>query len=420
METALLELWRQPEQAAKTLYRLSRSLRDEVQERLGVLADWSQRSIKPKGIVYMPWTWNELPTQIRWMLRSMGFGVQAGFPETGPLRMPASLSLVLGLSAGMTLAAIGGVVSLFLAPKTPELEPSLSPPFRVIQHFQVSGPAAYRLSIGTPKQLQVHESIPGNSTVQVECDWKPQPNVEKFGNSQLWHAGTLAQPIRGCEQNWPARSLVVIQAEPTDKAARQLAIRLLDRSSADVALLGTDWKDHVDKLVQVESGLAEDQQLIVVAPPGASVPEINFPGDFGVVRATLFATLAKRLETFSGVRPLAKIWPKPEGNGQLMLRGGLAEETDEKTGITFVKVCGGTFTMGNAKEKTYYDDETPPHPVTLDSFEISKTETTNAQYQLFEKGYKSEENLPVANVSWNEAKAFCENFVYALPTESEW
>ena len=245
METALLELWRKPEEAAKTLYRLSRSLREEVEERLRSLADWRLRSTESEGVVYLPWKLNELPTQVRWMLRSMGFGAQLGLPETGPLHMPARLSLALGLSAGMTLAAIGVVVSLFLAPKTPVLQPSLPSPFPVIQHFQVSGPAEYRLSIGTPKQLHPYGSIPDNSTVQVEWDWKLQPkNVEDFGNSQLWHAGTLAQPIRGCEKDWPARSLVVIQAEPTDQAARQLAIRLLDTSSADV-LLGEDWRDYV-------------------------------------------------------------------------------------------------------------------------------------------------------------------------------
>ena len=424
METALLELWRKPEEAAKMLYRLSSSLREELEERLSVLADWGKRRTKHEGIVYLPWMWSELPPRVCLMLSRLGFGSQAGIPKNDTLHMPASLSLALGLSGGITLASLGVIALLFFAPKTPVLQPFLSPPFQVVQDFQISRPAEYRLTIGTPKQLDIYESILGNSTVQVEWEWKPQPNVEEFGNSQLWHAGTLAQPIRGCEDNWPARSLFIIQAEPNDKPARQLAIQLLDKGSADLVLLGTDWPEHMDKLVQGASSLGGDQQLIIVAPRGTPIPEIDFPGAFGVVRGSLFATLAKRLDSFSGVRPLPQIWPRPEGSSQLMLRSGPEQKTDEKTGITFVKVCGGTFMMGT--------DGSTSHPVTLNSFEITKTEITNAQYRrLFATRQTSEEDLPVADVKWDQAKKFCENvneivpsnaedLEYGLPTEAEW
>ena len=80
-------------------------------------------------------------------------------------------------------------------------------------------------------------------------------NVKTFGHSELWHAGTLPQAIRGCEPNWPRRSLVVIQAEPGDVPARQLAIQLLDRGSADAVLLGTDWAEHLKELIQVDASM---------------------------------------------------------------------------------------------------------------------------------------------------------------------
>jgi formylglycine-generating enzyme required for sulfatase activity len=90
--------------------------------------------------------------------------------------------------------------------------------------------------------------------------------------------------------------------------------------------------------------------------------------------------------------------------------------------MTFVQVCGGTFTMGSDKEKddSAYSNEFPAHAVTLSPFEISTTEVTNGQYQQFQKGSKGEERLPVTRVSWNEAKAFCQNYGYELPTEAEW
>ena len=92
------------------------------------------------------------------------------------------------------------------------------------------------------------------------------------------------------------------------------------------------------------------------------------------------------------------------------------ERRDEKTGMTFATVCGGTFTMGSQEN----DDEKPSHSVTLSTFEINKTEVTNAQFRQFRKDHEGEDQLPAARVSWDEAKTFCENYGYRLPTEAEW
>lgn len=84
------------------------------------------------------------------------------------------------------------------------------------------------------------------------------------------------------------------------------------------------------------------------------------------------------------------------------------------------------------------------HTVELSTYYINKYETTNAQYQEFIKQTNREspknwngkdfprgtENLPVTNVSWQDAIAYCEwltktkglknNVEYRLPTEEEW
>ena len=66
------------------------------------------------------------------------------------------------------------------------------------------------------------------------------------------------------------------------------------------------------------------------------------------------------------------------------------------------------------------DWEKPPHAVTLSTFEMSQTEITEAQYsESFERS-KGGAGLPAVNVTWHDAKAFCEESGYALPTEAEW
>jgi serine/threonine protein kinase len=113
-----------------------------------------------------------------------------------------------------------------------------------------------------------------------------------------------------------------------------------------------------------------------------------------------------------------------------------------------VSIPAGTFVMGSDAG----EDEKPVHNVTLNSFLLSKTETTNKMFVIFmnaldcspsatindlkvidlEKNkniiYENgafkvgadAENLPVIGVTWNGADLFCRTFFGRLPTEAEW
>jgi len=99
-----------------------------------------------------------------------------------------------------------------------------------------------------------------------------------------------------------------------------------------------------------------------------------------------------------------------------------------------VLIPAGTFTMGSND----YDNEKPPHKVSIAAFYFDKYEVTVGQYQKFlaaNPSYNQPENWneqlqnpkrPVVNVSWNDAVAYCEWLSkqrgkrVRLPTEAEW
>ena len=111
------------------------------------------------------------------------------------------------------------------------------------------------------------------------------------------------------------------------------------------------------------------------------------------------------------------------------------QETLIKPDLVFVP--GGTFQMGRDDGPT---TEGPAHAVTVSNFFMDKTEVTNAEYSQFvrdtghvaPKTWSSEQppdeasQLPVANVSFDDAVAFAEwrskrdGATYRLPTEEEW
>lgn len=108
---------------------------------------------------------------------------------------------------------------------------------------------------------------------------------------------------------------------------------------------------------------------------------------------------------------------------------------DTKTlGIEWIHIPAGEFQMGD-NFNLGANDEKPVHTVYLDDYKISKHEVTFEMYDKFceeknrfkpdDKGW-GRRNRPVINVSWDNARAFCDWLSEKtgkdihLPTEAQW
>lgn len=100
---------------------------------------------------------------------------------------------------------------------------------------------------------------------------------------------------------------------------------------------------------------------------------------------------------------------------------------DDATGMEFVLVKGGCFTMGDDASKDF--QLKPAHKVCLDSFWLATKEVTQEQYEKVIGANPSKlkgANLPVDSVSWLAAEKFLKKLStlsgrkYRLPTEAEW
>ncbi len=109
-------------------------------------------------------------------------------------------------------------------------------------------------------------------------------------------------------------------------------------------------------------------------------------------------------------------------------------DVDPSTGMEFVLIKGGCFTMGDSSGEGD-PNERPVHEVCVDDFYIGKYEVTNEQFKKFKKDHNSgssdgmnldEDKQPVVNVSWMDGVAFAawlsekSGQNYRLPTEAEW
>ena len=104
-----------------------------------------------------------------------------------------------------------------------------------------------------------------------------------------------------------------------------------------------------------------------------------------------------------------------------------ASETriNPKDGLTYVWIPAGSFTMGCSPGDTECDsDEKPAHTEQIaNGFWLGQTEVTQAAWKRVMKNNPSffkGDQLPVENVDWNQASAYCKAIGGRLPTEKEW
>ncbi len=94
------------------------------------------------------------------------------------------------------------------------------------------------------------------------------------------------------------------------------------------------------------------------------------------------------------------------------------------------RIPAGTFLMGTPKAEKKRDKDETRHEVTLTQpFLIGKYPVTQAQWQAVMENtpsYFEGDNLPVENVSWDDAQSFCvkvhekTGHTVCLPTEAQW
>jgi formylglycine-generating enzyme required for sulfatase activity len=100
----------------------------------------------------------------------------------------------------------------------------------------------------------------------------------------------------------------------------------------------------------------------------------------------------------------------------------------------WVQIPAGTFEMGSPDDEPERDpSEGPQHQMALETFFLSATTITNAEYEVFDPIHRERrayfddslwgEDLgrhPVVHVSWWEAYLYCRWMGGALPTEAQW
>jgi formylglycine-generating enzyme required for sulfatase activity len=127
-------------------------------------------------------------------------------------------------------------------------------------------------------------------------------------------------------------------------------------------------------------------------------------------------------------------WPSSTSGPHHEAGAGSVRE-NSKDGLKYVWIPAGTFIMGCSPGDAACDrDEKPSHAVAITKgFWIGQTPVTVGAYKRFvgDTGLHmppapdfnigwANENMPIVNVSWDDAKEYCKWMGGRLPTEAEW
>ena len=155
---------------------------------------------------------------------------------------------------------------------------------------------------------------------------------------------------------------------------------------------------------------------------------IEFSREFGAAASSAIGapTPAPVPTTSSVTRVLDNLEPSPEPG---------TVRVNPIDGLKYVWIPPGTFMMGcSPGDREAYFQENPPHQVTITKgFWMGQTPVTVAAYQRFVAATGRQmpvtpvfntnwanRKMPIVNVTWEEAQAYCEWAGGRLPTEGEW
>jgi formylglycine-generating enzyme required for sulfatase activity len=141
-----------------------------------------------------------------------------------------------------------------------------------------------------------------------------------------------------------------------------------------------------------------------------------------------------------GGKGTARTEPPPNQEPQPPPHAALAKEITNSIGMKLTLIPAGKFLMGSPPDEKDRSEDEDQHEVEITKpFYLGVYEVTQGQYEQvmgtnparFTKGLGGGPDHPVENVSWQDAKDFCDKLsalekeraaqrVYRLPTEAEW
>jgi formylglycine-generating enzyme required for sulfatase activity len=282
---------------------------------------------------------------------------------------------------------------------------------------------------GLVKYLQ--EQVPKRVRLDMgqEKSQKPYATVGGYKADELVISITVRVP--------PVTSTV----STLDPAAIELELWNSIKSSTDP----DDFKAYLEKYPNgIFAGVARNRirQLEAAAKSAANPANLNASDTSVVPKAPVNATNTKASSaTGMGALPLRGyefdvVTVNSSGSETSRRKGQAQYCTEEIAGISLelVAISGGTFLMGSNEN----DSAKPPHQVTVGAFYMGKYEVTQTQWRAMASLPKvardlnsdpsrfKGDNLPVEQVSWEDAVEFCARLAratgrsYRLPTEAEW
>jgi len=195
------------------------------------------------------------------------------------------------------------------------------------------------------------------------------------------------------------------------------------KNAESITMIGRD--NPLTKIVQrngdILQGVLETEDIEVALDVGIQVKIYQDRFEVIYCRQGFIPDLARIASRIDARLP--KGWERVKAGSSPA--GSVSKVRDPRTGITFILVQPGTFRMGSpAGEKGREDDEGPVHEVEITKpFYLGVTEVTQAQWQRVMGSNPSNwkgDDLPVEQVSWEDAMEFCRKAGYRLPTEAEW